>query len=173
MTRKGQAVSHSYWKSRLVSGDILAGARFWKACELGGRELYFLRTWGRGNALNWEQVQINGRSVNACLQKKLMSRVWPGLGKDECACVRGRPGRDHCEILNNAFLKNKCILWVKDYSKNWNLHEFLFFFLSFQGLTQARGQFGAVATGLHHSHSNTRSELRLWSTPQLIATPDP
>ena len=35
------------------------------------------------------------------------------------------------------------------------------------------GQIGAVATGLHHSHSNARSEPRLQPTPQLSATLDP
>ena len=38
---------------------------------------------------------------------------------------------------------------------------------------QARGPTGTVATGLHHSHSNARSESRLQSTPQLTAPPDP
>ena len=38
--------------------------------------------------------------------------------------------------------------------------------------SQARGQIGAVATGLHHSHSNARSKLRLRPTPQLTAMPD-
>ena len=37
---------------------------------------------------------------------------------------------------------------------------------------QARGQIGAVATGLHHSHSNKGSELCLQPTPQLTATLD-
>ena len=41
------------------------------------------------------------------------------------------------------------------------------------GGSQVRGQIGAVATSLHHSHSNTGSELRLRPTPQLTATPDP
>ena len=41
------------------------------------------------------------------------------------------------------------------------------------GGSQARGPFGAVATGLQHSHSNAGSELRLLPTPQLMATPDP
>ena len=41
------------------------------------------------------------------------------------------------------------------------------------GGSQARGQSGAVAAGLHHSHSNTRSELHLQPTAQLTATPDP
>ena len=31
------------------------------------------------------------------------------------------------------------------------------------------GQFTATAAVLHHSHSNTRSESCLWSTPQLMA----
>jgi len=56
-----------------------------------------------------------------------------------------------------------------------------FFFLSFclyraasvaYGGSQARGRIGAVATGLHQSHSHTGSELRLQPTPQLTATPD-
>ena len=68
------------------------------------------------------------------------------------------------------------------------IYLFLFFCLfafsraapSAYGGSQARGQMGAVATGLHHSHSNSRSELHLHHTyttsaptPQLMATPDP
>ena len=41
------------------------------------------------------------------------------------------------------------------------------------GGSQARGLIGAVATGLHHSHSNGGSELRLRPTPQVTAMPDP
>ena len=57
-----------------------------------------------------------------------------------------------------------------------------FFFWSFvfsaaapvaYGGSQARDQIGAVATSLCHSHSNTGSEPRLWSTSQLMATRDP
>ena len=40
------------------------------------------------------------------------------------------------------------------------------------GSSQARGRIRAIAACLHHSHSNTRSELCLWPTPQLMATPD-
>ena len=40
------------------------------------------------------------------------------------------------------------------------------------GSSQARGHIGAVAAGLHHSHSNAGSEPRLRPTPQLMATPD-
>ena len=55
----------------------------------------------------------------------------------------------------------------------------LFVFLSFRatlaayGSFQARGLIGAVAASLHHSHSNTGSELHLQPTPQLTAVPDP
>ena len=38
--------------------------------------------------------------------------------------------------------------------------------------SQARGRIGAVATGLHQSHSNAGSEPCLQPTPQLMATPD-
>ena len=41
------------------------------------------------------------------------------------------------------------------------------------GGSQARGPIGAVATSLHQSHSNARSETRLQPTPQLMAIPDP
>ena len=40
------------------------------------------------------------------------------------------------------------------------------------GGSQARGQIGAVAAGLHHSHSNTRFKLCLWPTLQLMAMLD-
>ena len=63
-----------------------------------------------------------------------------------------------------------------------NLFFFLVFFFVFllclwaapvaYGGSQARGQIRAVATGLHQSHSNAGSELRLRPTPQLTATPD-
>ena len=41
------------------------------------------------------------------------------------------------------------------------------------GGSQARGQIGATAAGLYHSHSNSGSELHLPPTPQLTATLDP
>ena len=41
------------------------------------------------------------------------------------------------------------------------------------GGSQARGLIGAVAAGLHQSHSNEGSEPSLQPTPQLAATPDP
>ena len=44
--------------------------------------------------------------------------------------------------------------------------------MAYEG-SQARGQIGATAAGLHHSHSKARSELRLQPTPQLTATRDP
>ena len=40
------------------------------------------------------------------------------------------------------------------------------------GGSQAMGRIGAVATGLHQSHSNAGSEPHLQPTPQLTATPD-
>ena len=41
------------------------------------------------------------------------------------------------------------------------------------GRFQARGQIGAIAAGLYHSHSNMESELHLPPIPQLTAAPDP
>ena len=48
---------------------------------------------------------------------------------------------------------------------------YLFFFAFFRaapkayGGSQPRGQIGATAAGLHHSHSNTRSKPHLQPTP--------
>ena len=39
------------------------------------------------------------------------------------------------------------------------------------GSSQARGRIRAVGPGLHHSHSNVGSELRLRPTPQFTGTP--
>ena len=39
-------------------------------------------------------------------------------------------------------------------------------------VSRARGQVGATATGLHHSHSNEGSEPHLGPTPQLTAMLD-
>ena len=41
------------------------------------------------------------------------------------------------------------------------------------GGSQASGPIRAIATGLHHSHSNMRSVLHLRLTPQLTAKMDP
>ena len=53
------------------------------------------------------------------------------------------------------------------------------FFLLFRatpvayGSSWARGQTGATAAGLYHSHSSAGSKSLLQPTPQLTATPDP
>ena len=59
-----------------------------------------------------------------------------------------------------------------------DVNAFLFFFFCLfaiswaapdaYGGSQARGQIGAVATGLHQSHSNVGSEPPLQTTPQLM-----
>ena len=65
----------------------------------------------------------------------------------------------------------------------WVLQEgvslFFFFFLLFRaapvgyGGSQVMGGIGAVAAGLHHSHSHTESEPCLQPIPQLMAMLDP
>ena len=53
---------------------------------------------------------------------------------------------------------------------------FLFIFrgtLVAYGRSQARGQIGATAAGLHHRHSNVGSKPSLQSAPRLTAMPDP
>ena len=41
------------------------------------------------------------------------------------------------------------------------------------GSSQAKGRNGAIATGLHHSHSNSGSKPCLQPTPQFMEVPDP
>ena len=55
------------------------------------------------------------------------------------------------------------------------IHSFIFFKATpvAYGGSQARAGIGAAAASLCHRHSNTRSEPRLWPTPQLMATLDP
>ena len=87
-------------------------------------------------------------------------------------------GPDHG--LKFLLLLSKCLLYLQ--SNRLAKHPvffFFFFFLSFRaahaayGGSQARGPIRAIASGLHHSHSNVGSELRLRPTPQLTAMPDP
>ena len=56
-----------------------------------------------------------------------------------------------------------------------SMDSFFFVFLPFSraapaayGGSQARGQIGAIATSLRHSHSNARSEPGLGPIPQLM-----
>ena len=45
--------------------------------------------------------------------------------------------------------------------------------LRYMEVLRLGGLIGAIATGLHQSHSNTRYKPHLWSTPQLMAMLDP
>ena len=59
-----------------------------------------------------------------------------------------------------------------------NFHDYLFIWLfrattAAYGSFQTRGQIGATAAGLCHSHSNAESKLCLQPTPQPTAVPDP
>ena len=53
------------------------------------------------------------------------------------------------------------------------MYVFLGSHLAAYGGSQAKGLIGSVAAGLHHSHSNARSELHLRPTPQLTTMPEP
>ena len=80
------------------------------------------------------------------------------------------------------FIKDKVtstLLSIIRYSKILSLSLSFFFFCLFRatptanGGSQARGQIGATAAGLGHSHSNTGSQQSLQPPPQLKAMPDP
>ena len=74
-----------------------------------------------------------------------------------------------------------CDRYLSKYSLGGVIYIYIYIFYLFAiswaaseayGGSQARGLIGAVAAGLHQSHSNLGSEPRLQSTPQLMATPD-
>ena len=62
-------------------------------------------------------------------------------------------------------------LYLLDLSEHLNILSFFFGLFRdapmAHGSSQAMGQTGAVAAGLHHSHSNARSEPCLRPTPEL------
>ena len=103
----------------------------------------------------WKYKQKTGRKY---LQKTQVKKDWcPECTKNSYhALLTGMQNRA-------ASSKNTC--------------QFLFGLLraarAAHGGSQARGRIRAAAIGLHHSHSNSRSEPHLQPTPQLTATLDP
>jgi len=95
-----------------------------------------------------------------------------------------QPASLNCEdvlALKERYLSQKLgsLLDCRIYNKR-NPEVIEVFFFSFSravsaayGGSQARGQIGAIGTGLHHSQSNMSSEPHLQPTPQLMATLDP
>ena len=92
----------------------------------------------------------------------------------------------HLVLRTTAFVLRFVPLWPRPFSflvltsqRSKILQDSVFFLpllgplLRHMGGSQARGLMRAVATSLHQSHSNSGSKLRLYPTPQLMATPDP
>ena len=86
--------------------------------------------------------------------------------------VRKKPRRKFLQVawvFLNAVLEMAQVAWGQALLQTQRFI-CLFLFLSFRptpvacGGFQARGQIGAVATGLHHSHSNARSQSHLQPT---------
>ena len=70
---------------------------------------------------------------------------------------------------------SSCLHENGDFSTSMKYTYFFFLFLYYiatpaaDASSWARGQIGAAAASLQHSQGNTRSELHLWPTPQLVA----
>ena len=99
------------------------------------------------------------------------------LGEERKSFLYPTPIRSVLEELTSS--------WVSTPSLPFLSFLLFFFFFFFFGLfafsrdapaayrgSQARGLIRAVATGLHRSYSNARSEPHLRPTPQLLATLD-
>ena len=80
-----------------------------------------------------------------------------------------------CTSLYRYLYKYTSFIHTHTYIYTLNLFFFFFFRVTpvAYGSFQARGWIRATAAGLCHSHSNPGSDLWLWPTPQLMATPDP
>ena len=95
-----------------------------------------------------------------------------------------------CILIVPSWIRFQCAttgtLSLSNFYLSFNFHNIMswpkkiLFFFFFLGLhpwhmedSQAKGLIRAVAAGLHHSHSNGRSEPCLQPTPQPMATPDP
>ena len=81
-------------------------------------------------------------------------------------------------ILKIMIKYNWNIVFLSNYISVWPWIFFIFFFFLRAapmpyGGSQARGPTGAIAVGLRHSHSNTGSELHLWTPLEFVAMPDP
>ena len=86
-----------------------------------------------------------------------------------------------CVTFQHVTILLLIVMWVFSrfgYYKSLLLWRFFFFFFLFRaapmayGSSLAKGQIGAAAASLHHSHSNARCEPHLWSTLQLVPMPD-
>ena len=78
----------------------------------------------------------------------------------------------------NKLKPSKNSYWIEEFARRKDKMKFFSFSCSLGPNLQHMkfpgwGPIGAVAAGLHHSHSNVGSELRLRPTPQLTATLDP
>ena len=71
---------------------------------------------------------------------------------------------------------------TNQFNITWMILFYFIFYFSFvffgaapmtNGDSQTRGQIGAIAAGLYHSHNNMGSKPCLQTTPQLTAMPDP
>ena len=128
---------------------------------------------GTGNCLRWSQ--------RASRQEWLICSCWKGA--QQSFKVRRAPSywnpirQSPSQVRFACISKQTIILHRSALARLENQLLFCSFFFRAAptacGGSRARGRIGAVAADLHHSHSNTGSELRLRPTPQLMATPDP
>ena len=97
----------------------------------------------------------------------------------------GEFGVSRCKLLHLEWISDEILL---NSTGNYiSLLVFFFFFLVWRffifwflgphpqhmEISGQGRQIGATAAGLHHSHSNSGSELPLWPTPELMAMLDP
>ena len=132
-------------------------------------------------------TSIKIRMLNS---SNLLDSSWPPFLKD---CIAQRKAGQKMECLGHfcvpgkikhSYSLNKMGVPWDELTYRTNLQNTLFclqkttglFYIFFlfmatptaYGSSQARGWIRAAATGQHHSKSNIRRKLHLWSTPQLV-----
>ena len=146
--------------------------------------------WVKGVARIW---RCCGSGIGQRLQLRPGTLAW----EPPCAALENRRKKKNAcgkilEVLHQHG-HSTCVQMVGLWGSSWffslfqniyNVGFFLFCFVLFcfclfraapvaYGSSQARGQIGAIAASLHHSHSNARSKPHLQPTPQLRAMPGP
>ena len=162
----------------LKASLLLSSPRIlWRSAQQGKEETFL----SRKNCLQ-DASREHGSRARQCVRRSCRGET---LGREV-------PGKEASDARTRSFTLTLQIYQRRDGVSptscrvrwgSWNLSLslplfFFFFCLSRAApeacvVSQARGLIGAMTAGLHHSHSNARSETRLHPTPQLMATPDP
>ena len=143
------------------------------------------KTWpsvpgGGGGGQNHSPAQLRKAASDTLSEKKHLAEqyLW-GMVQKRRQWILSKPRQQWLPgRRQNGEKCEKMLMVCPGYLSFFKFYLFIYFCLfraeaAGYGSSQVKGQIWAVTTGLHHSHSNSRSKPCLWHTPQLTAMPDP